>query len=269
MPPATLRFSANLGLLFTGLPLPDAIRAAARAGFDAVECHFPRDIPTGEVRRALDETGLPMLSLNTSPGDRAAGEFGLAALPGREAEARAAIAGAVDYAAGIGCPMVHVMPGIASGPQADRAFRANLAHACDLAAPHEITVLIEPINPVDVPGYHLASLDHAAGLLRRLDRPNLRIMFDCYHIARISGGSGADVLALFTAHRPDIGHVQFAAVPDRGEPDRGGLRYDRLLPAMAALGWTGAFGAEYHPRGGDTLAGLDWLAALRAAMTRK
>jgi hydroxypyruvate isomerase len=106
-----MRFSANLGFLFTDRPLPDAIHAAHAAGFEAVECHFPYDTDPGAVRAALDATGLPMLGLNTWPGDRDAGEFGLAALPGRERQAREAIAQAVEYAQAIGAGAVHVMAG--------------------------------------------------------------------------------------------------------------------------------------------------------------
>lgn len=249
-----MRVSANLGFLFTELPLPGAIRAAARAGFDAVECHFPYATPPGQVRAALSATGLPMLSLNTRPGD--AGAFGLAALPGREPEARAAIAEAVDYATAIGARAVHVMAGITDHPRAEETFRANLAHACDLAATARLTVLIEPINRFDVPGYHLSRMDAAAATLAALGRENLRLMFDCYHVARTEG----DPLPIFARHRARIGHVQIAGVPDRGRPDRGTLDYARLLPAT---GWAGHVGAEYRPDGA-TEASLGWLAPFRA-----
>lgn len=249
-----MRFSANLGFLFTELPLPQAIHAAARAGFDAVECHFPYATPPGEVRAALDVTGLPMLALNTRPG--AAGEFGLAALPGREAEARDAIAEAVGYAKSIGARAVHVMAGITDASGTEAVFRANLAHACDLAEAAGLTVLIEPLNPFDVPGYHLSRMDAAAATLDAVGRENLRLMFDCYHVARTEG----DPLPVFARHRARIGHVQVAGVPDRGRPDRGTLDYARLLPAM---GWEGPIGAEYRPDG-ETGASLGWLAPFRA-----
>lgn len=249
-----MRFSANLGFLFTELPLPGAIHAAARAGFDAVECHFPYATPPAEVHAALSATGLPMLSLNTRPGD--AGAFGLAALPGRELEARAAIAEAVDYAAAIGARAVHVMAGITDHPRAEETFRANLAHACDLARAARLTVLIEPLNRLDVPVYHLSRMDAAAATLDAVSRENLRLMFDCYHVARTEG----DPLPIFARHRARIGHVQIAGVPDRDRPDRGTLDYARLLPAM---GWEDYFGAEYRPER-TTGASLGWLAPFKA-----
>lgn len=251
-----MRFSANLGFLFTDRPLPDAIHAAHAAGFDAVECHFPYDSDPGAVRAALDATGLPMLGLNTWPGDRDAGEFGLAALPGREPQAREAIAQAVGYAQAIGAGAVHVMAGLGDGGAgAEATFRANLAHACDLAAPHGITILIEPINRRDVPGYHLSHSAHAAEVIAAVDRPNLALMFDCYHLQIMEG----DLSRRFEALLPIIGHVQIAGVPDRGAPDRGEVDYSWLLAHMADLGWDRPVGAEYRPAVERTEASLGWL----------
>lgn len=243
-----MRFSANLGFLWTDRPLPEAIRAAARAGFDAVECHWPFDTPPAEVRAALDDSGLPMLSLNTRPGD----SFGLAALPGPAA--RAAIDEALDYAAAIGAGAVHVMAGKGGDPG---IFADNLLHACTAAAPLGLTVLIEPLNPHDAPGYTLGTLDQAATLIASLRHPALKILFDCYHIARIDGPEA--VAPRFAALRAQIGHVQIAAVPDRGAPDHGDLDYATLLPD---LDWPGPFGAEYRP-GGQTDDSLAWLRAFR------
>ncbi|MBR9836580.1 MAG: TIM barrel protein [Rhodobacteraceae bacterium] len=258
-----MQISANLGFLYTELPLPDRIRAAKADGFDAVECHFPYDIPAAALRDALHETGLRMVSLNTVPGDIAAGEFGLAALPGRETEAQAAVRQAVSYGAAIGAGAVHVMAGRPQGaPGAEQSFRDTLGFACDLAAAEGMTVLIEPINSRDVPGYHLTRIDAASETLAAVGRDNLKILFDCYHLQIMQG----DLARRFADHLPDIGHVQIAAVPDRGEPDGGELCYERLLQGFAQAGYAGAVGAEYRPRGGDTRAGLGWLPGLRAAL---
>lgn len=252
-------FSANLGFLWSDRPLPDAIRAAARAGFSAVECHWPYDTPTEQVRAALAETGLPMLGLNTARGDVGAGEFGLSAVPGRGAQARDAIDMALDYARATGTRAVHVMAGKAEGEAAAQAFDDALRHACARAAPLGITVLIEPINPFDVPGYFLSSTAQAAQIIDRLALPNLRLMFDCYHAAR----NGEDVFARLSALLPLVGHVQFAGVPDRGRPDRGTLDYRAVFAHLAALGYRDPLGAEYRPEGA-TDASLGWMQGLRA-----
>jgi hydroxypyruvate isomerase len=249
------QFSANLGFLWTELSLPDAIRAAAAAGFGAVECHWPYGVPPADVRAALDATGLPMLGLNTVRGDTG----GLAAIPGRGAEARAAIDQAIDYAVTVGAANVHVMAGMATGPASDAAYRDALQYACDRAAPHRIGVLIEPLNHHDAPGYHLTGSDQAADVIDRVGRANLKILFDCYHVQIMEG----DVTRRLSRHLAHIGHVQIAAVPDRGEPDAGELHYPHIYRHLHDIGWTTPLGAEYRPRHGSTEAGLGWLGSAR------
>jgi len=248
-----MQFSANLGFLWTELPLPAAIRAAARAGFAAVECHWPYQVPVADVMAALAETGLPMLGLNTARG--AHGEFGLAALPGRQAEARAAIDEALAYAAATGTRAVHVMAGKAEGAGARAAFVTNLRHAA-LAAPDR-TILIEPLNPRDVPGYFLNTTAQARAIIEELALPNVKLMFDCYHV-QISEG---DLCQRLTTLLPLIGHIQIAAVPSRAEPDRGEVDYRFVLDHIAGLGWQMPVGAEYRPAAG-TEAGLGWIGKL-------
>ena len=249
-----MKFSANLGFLWTDRPLPDAIRAAKTAGFDAVECHWPYDAPAGAVKSALDETGLQMLGLNTRRGDVAAGDNGLAALPGREAEARAAIDEAIAYAIAIGTPNIHVMAGFASGDAAQESFVANLRYACTQAAPHGITILIEPLNTYDAPGYFLTTTDQAVRIIAQVGMANLKLMFDCYHVQLMEGDLSHKIAALL----PQIGHIQFASVPGRGAPDHGEINYPYLFDVIAGLGYTAPLGAEYKPVG-DTDKTLGWL----------
>jgi hydroxypyruvate isomerase len=253
-----MKFSANLGFLWTDRPLPDAIRAARAAGFAAVECHCPFAIPASQVRAALGETGLPMLGLNTSRGNTAAGDFGLAALPGRETEARAAIDEALAYARATGTRAVHVMAGNAAGPRAHAAFCKNLRYACDAAAAEGINILIEPLNGYDAPGYFLSGSAQAADIIGELAVANLRLMFDCYHLQIMEG----DLTRRLSALLPIIGHIQIAAVPDRGAPDHGELDYGHMMRHIRSLGWETPVGAEYRPDA-DTNASLDWLSRHR------
>jgi hydroxypyruvate isomerase len=250
-----MKFSANLGFLWADRPLPDAIRAAKAAGFDAVECHWPYDTPAEEVTRALVETGLPLLGLNTVRGNP--GENGLCALPGREAEARAAIDQAVAYARETHCGAIHVMAGFAEGPEAHATFLDALRYA-RAEAPDEITLLIEPLNRHDAPGYFLKTTDQAVAILTELDLPGVKLMFDCYHVGRTEG----DVTTRLAALLPRIGHVQFASVPDRGAPDHGELNYRFVFEAIAAMGWARPLGAEYKPQG-PTDETLGWMTAYR------
>ncbi len=251
-----MKFSANLGFLFTEHPLPEAIHQAASAGFDAVECHFPFDVPAKEVSAALRENGLPMLGINARPGQIELGEFGLAALPDRAVEAQEAIVEAVAYAQSIGAANIHVMAGKTDGgSNAEATFRDNLRFACEKAATAGKTILIEPINSKDVPGYHLSRIAHAADIIADLGQENLKMMFDCYHAAIME----TELEDLLAQHLPIIGHIQIAATPDRGEPDEGDLDYRALLTHLKNLGYDRPIGAEYRPRNGNTSQGLGWL----------
>lgn len=250
-----ISFSANLGFLWQDRALLDAVHVAKSAGFAAVECHWPYDTPAEQLRKAVSDAALPLISLNTRPG--AKGEFGLTALPGREAEARAAIDEAIAYGHAVGAQAVHVMAGIGGDLE---CFAKNLRYACAKAAPLGITILIEPINAQDVPGYTLTTSGQAMALIAEINAPNLKLMFDCYHIAKSEG----EVAARFAACRDHIGHIQIAGVPDRGEPDLGTLNYAALLRTIAATGWTAPIGAEYRPTG-TTEASLGWLNTLPQA----
>lgn len=243
------RFSANLGFLWQELPLPDAIRAAARAGFDAVECHWPYEVPVADVLAVLSDTGLPMLGVNTSRGRE--GEFGLSALPGQGTRARASVDEAIAYAEATDARAIHVMAGVAQGPAAHEAFLETLAYAC---AQTDRTVLIEPLNRYDAPGYFLRDTGQAQDILTTVGAPNAALMFDCYHVARTEG----DLLTRLTDLWPIIGHIQFAAVPDRGPPDHGEIAYSEVFEAIDRMGWPHPIGAEYIPQGA-TEASLDWM----------
>lgn len=254
-----MRYSANIGFLYDGLALPERIRAAKQDGFDAVECHFPYDVDPGEIAGAMSETGLEMLGLNTRPGN----SFGFLAMPGQETEAREAIDQAIAYALAVKAQNVHVMAGKSGGGSAaEQCYRENLRYACDKAGEQGLTVLIEPINQRDAPGYHLSHVEHGADIIAALGAENLKLMFDCYHTQIMQG----DLITRAKAHLPLIGHVQIAAVPDRGEPDQGELHYVNLLRAFAEMGWTAPIGAEYKPRKGSVAAGIGWLAAFRAEL---
>jgi 2-dehydrotetronate isomerase len=253
------RFAANLTMMFTELPFLDRFSAAAEAGFEAVEFLFPYDFDADTIADKLRQHGLTQALFNLPPGDWAAGERGLAALPGRDADFRTSVSTALRYAKTIGVDRLHVMSGLASreDPAAMRTYRDHLAYLCEMAAPAGLTILIEPINPRDMPGYFLNDFNQAADLIADLALPNLRLQFDIYHRQIIHG----DVLTGLSRLMPIIGHVQIAAVPLRHEPGSGELDDARILRELDHLGYTGFVGCEYRPLG-DTLAGLGWRAAL-------
>jgi hydroxypyruvate isomerase len=195
-----------------------------------------------------------MLGLNTHRGNVAAGDNGLSAVPGREDEARAAIDQAIEYAAEIACNSAHVMAGFANGPEAHACFLGNLRYATERARGHGITVLIEPLNSYDAPGYFLQTTVQAVGIIEEIVSENLKLMFDCYHVQLMEGDLSNRLAKLL----PLIGHIQFASVPGRGAPGQGEIAYDHIFAHIASLGYDRALGAEYKPNG-PTEATLGWL----------
>ncbi|MEM1376625.1 MAG: TIM barrel protein [Pseudomonadota bacterium] len=255
-----MKFSANLGFLWVDRPLPDRIRAAKAAGFDAVECHFPYEHPVEEIKGVCDETGLRMLGINTAPGPEEC--FGMAALPGREVEAIALIDQAIDYAAALGAQHINTMAGLTGGAaDAEEVYRENLAYACEKAAAHGLMIVIEPLNPRAKPNYHCWRLDQAAETIKAVGADNLKIMYDFFHMQIVHG----DLEATLRENIDLIGHIQFAAAHDRGEPDDGEVNFSYLFSVLNCLGYKGHLGAEYVPRYGSVEDGLGWLQQYRSA----
>jgi hydroxypyruvate isomerase len=256
------RFAANVSLLYPEHALLDRIGAAMRDGFAAVEVQAPYAVGAREFGRALDEAHSRVVLMNAPPGDVAAGEAGLASLPGREGDFEDSIALALDYARTVSAPRVHVMAG-RPGPEvlhadALQTYERNLAHACDALAPHGIGVTIEVINPRDVPGFFLNRLTLATEVIARVNRTNLSFQFDFYHLQIIEG----DLTTHFTQAAPIVGHIQIAGVPERHEPDTGEVGYPHLFSLIDRLGYRGWIGCEYRPAragAGGTSAGLGWL----------
>lgn len=257
------KFSANLGFLWPDRALSERIEAAAKAGFKAIELHWPYDTDAMEVRELCAALHLTLLGINTHAGDTAKGEFGLGALPGREADFQRAVDQSIAWCRASGAQAVHAMAGVASfeSQAACDTFAANLKLAADKAAAHDLMLLLEPINQRDKPGYFYSTLAQADTILERVDKPNVRIMFDAYHVGVTEG----DVLTKLAHYFARIGHVQIAAVPSRAEPDEGELRYEAIFDKLDMLGYKGWVGCEYKPRG-DTDSGLAWVSRLGTSL---
>src|SRR5262245_42907586 len=182
------RFAANLAYLFTERPLIERFAAAAAAGFAAVELQFPYDHPAGAVKAEIDRHGLTQLGINTPFGRE--GEFGLAAVPGRERDFDRPFGQALDHVVASGGRAIHCLAGKVAPeqrPAGEQVFIANLERAADLASEKNITLLIEPINPRDRPDYFLTRVEHAADIVAKVGRANVRIQFDFYHVQIVGG----------------------------------------------------------------------------------
>jgi 2-dehydrotetronate isomerase len=255
-----LTFAANLSWMFQEHAFLDRFAAAADAGFSIVEYLFPYDHDPGDIAARLSRHNLTLALFNAPPGDLASGERGLACIAERKVDFRASVAMALTYAQATGAPRIHLMAGVGSGEQALTTYKDALNFACDATAGHGIDILIEPLNPVDAPGYLLNDFALAQSLIEDLNRSNLKLQFDIYHRQVIHG----EVMRGLEELMPITGHIQISSVPSRHEPMSGALDDLAILQAIDRLGYAGFVGCEYRPAAG-TLEGLGWIKQFRDA----
>ena len=251
------RLAANLSMMFNEVPFLDRFAAARKAGFEAVEFLFPYEHPPAELRKRLEAEGLTQALFNMPPGNWAQGERGLASLPGRQAEFREGVKKALDYAAALGCRLVHCMAGIvpAGVSHAHRGQRVcrELGLGRGAGAEAGVKLVIEPINHRDMPGYFLNTEAQGAAVMEAIGRDRLGLQFDIYHCQTTEG----DITKRMEQYMPVINHMQIADVPARNEPGTGEIGWRFVFRRMDELGYGGWVGCEYRPAG-DTVAGLRW-----------
>lgn len=252
---------ANLSLMFTEVPMLERLAAARRSGFERVEIQFPYEHDLDDLVAARDAAGVEIVLINLPAGDLAAGEAGLTALPGRERDYRAAVELGHSYAQRLGARKINSLAGRPLGLQhADsvaeiaRTARENLAFAAQKFADLEATILVEPVNPTDVPGFYLTTLDAAMGLITAVDLDNVKLLFDLYHMQQTEPSLTKAI------HRcaAMIGHVQFADTPGRHEPGTGVIDFATAFGALRSAGYDGQVSAEYRATG-DTADSLGWM----------
>ena len=248
-----MRFAANISLLWADLPWLDRFDAAADAGFAGVEALFPYDVPAPESRDALRRNGLAFVLLNAPPPNYTGGPRGFAAVAGLEERFGHDIRRANRYATALGASYLHVMAGVAEGPEARKTFVQNLRNAC-AKAPEGMTLTIEPLNPATAPGYFLNDYAQAAEILSDVNAPNLGLQFDSFHAQMIHG----DARAIFRKYSALIRHIQIGDMPDRAAPGTGEIDFDGLFEDILATGYDGWVSAEYTP-GKPTEKTLGWL----------
>lgn len=257
------RFAANLSMMFTEVPFLDRFARARSAGFGAVEFLFPYEHPPAEIARRLRDNGLSQVLFNAPPGDWSAGERGVAALPGRSAEFRDGVKRALEYAAALSCPLLHVMAGLApAGVPRDTllaTYAVNLAWAAEECAKAGVTPVIEPINHRDIPGFFLNTTDQAASVIEAVGPGRVGLQFDLYHCQVTEG----DLAPRLERHMPLTAHMQVADTPGRHEPGTGEVNWPFVFRRVDELGFKGWIGCEYRPAGA-TEDGLGWFAPYRA-----
>jgi hydroxypyruvate isomerase len=253
------KFTANIAFMFADRPFLERIDAAKAAGFQFVECHFPYEFPIPALKERLAKAGVSLTGLNTAPGDTTKGEWGFAAVPGREKDFDAHFDQALEYASALGASVIHVMAGnVPFDERSLSTYVTNLQKAARKADSTKIKLILEPLNRRDMPNYFISKSDDIVDVLKKIDRPNVKLLFDVYHVQIMEG----DLIRRLERHRPHIGHVQIAAVPSRAEPNQGEVNLDGILNALDSTGYDGFIGLEYKPQA-RTEDGLQWLSAYR------
>jgi len=252
------KFAANINFLFTEVDFLQRFAAARKAGFGAVEFHFPYPYEHAALAAAVKQAGVEIVLFNLPSGDWEKGERGIACHPDRTAEFRDGVAKAIGYARTLKCPRVNCLAGLAPkdvDPERLRAtFVENLRYAAAAFAAEGVTLVMEPINPRTVPGFYLNTTKQSLDIIRAVGAANLKIQYDIFHMQIVEG----DLAKTIEANLASIGHIQFADVPDRHEPGTGEVNFDFLFGWIDRVGYQGWISAEYVPAKG-TVASLGWL----------
>jgi len=252
------RFAANISTMFGEWSFLDRISAASRAGFRAIECQWPYEFDVGDVANRLSDLDMPLILLNAPKDDGKSPLFGMAAIPGFRNEFRRSVEYAAQYAEKTGCQMIHILAGV-PGDTVDHQhcrdiYIDNIQWAATQLGRHSINVMLEAINTIDLPGYHIQGNDDLVDAIRATNCQNVRMQFDVYHSHQL----GEDVFEVIEKCREFLGHVQVSGYPGRHEPVDGDIRFSSVFKHLDKLGYEGWVGCEYRPSSG-TLDGLSWL----------
>lgn len=255
------KLAANLTMQFNEHEFIDRFAAAANAGFKGVEYLHPYSESSGAVAEQLEANALEQVLFNFPPGDWEGGDRGIAGQPDRIAEFRDGLETALIYAKATGCKRLHAMSGCAVGGDVTQehvdTYAENVRFVADEVASLGIEIMVEAINSrVDVPGYIIDTTDKVLEVLKAVDRQNVKMQFDIYHMQIMHGDLARGIETLL----PHIAHMQLADNPGRNEPGTGEIDYAFLLERIDALGYDGWIGCEYKPAGG-TVDGLGWALA--------
>lgn len=262
-----MRYLANCSLLFTELPLLERPRAAAEAGFEAIELWWPwphdptpPQAQVDELVAAVEESGVQLVGLNFFGGDLAGpADAGVLSVPGRSEEFRDNVPVAVEIGHRLGVTGLNALYGVrvpaATPLEQDALALENLALAARAASDIGATVLVEPLSgPKPYPVRSAGDASAVVRAVRERGEDSIGLLCDLFHLA----ANGEDPAAAIAEHADLIAHVQVADHPGRGEPGTGTLDLDGLLADLERRGYDGWVSLEYVPTT-STLESLAWL----------
>jgi hydroxypyruvate isomerase len=242
-----LRFSANLSLLFSEYPFFERFALAKQHGFTAVEIQFPYTYPAEQIQAALAENQLKLVLFNVDAATLLQGGEGLAAVPDKQAEFKAAVAQTLQYAKVLRPNAINVLAGCCHNPAYlatyQTTFKQNLAYATETFASININTVFEAINYYDLPGFIVNNSSQMLEIWAEIKHPRLGLQYDIYHMTRM----GENCTHFLQNHLDKISHIQFADCPGRGEPGSGMIDFTELFNLLADSAYPGWVGAEYKP----------------------
>jgi hydroxypyruvate isomerase len=259
------KFSINVTMLFTEIGFEERFAASKEAGFQFVEYMFPYDYDAAALAGQLKDNGLEQVLFNLPAGNWADGERGIAVNPDRVAEFRSGADRAAEYARVLNVERINCLVGkqLDGVPHQNqwKTLVDNLAYAADKLASDNRTLLIEPINFYDIPGFFLNTTKQSLELIADVQAPNLKIQYDVYHMQKMEG----NLVPTMETHLEHIGHIQVADNPGRNQPGTGEINYPFVLNALDRMGYDGYVGLEYVPDP-DTKSSLAWIQDLGFAL---
>lgn len=250
------KLAVNLTTIFKEVPFLERFKKARENGFSYVECQLPYAHSIEEIQKELDQHELSMVIINLPAGNWEKGDRGIAANPDKVQEFRKSVEKGINYANGLNTSRIHCMAGITTGidPKlSEEVYLENLLYAGRKMAENGITLLIEPINTFDMPGYFLNNIEQAKRILKAVDLPNVKLQFDFYHVEKIHG----DSLSVYKQNADLLGHVQIADAPGRNQPGMGKMNYQEIFQYLNET-YKGYIGAEYIPSG-KSEESFEWL----------
>ena len=161
---------------------------------------------------------------------------------------------AIVYAQKLDIPQIAVNSGLSAAGKSTAEQYASLTEgvkrAADLVAAAKLTLLVEPLNSlIDHPGCFLTNCVDGLKLIREINLPHVRMLFDLYHEQVMRG----NIIRTLTEAAPYVSVFHVADNPGRNDPGTGEIDFPNVYRAIQKAGYTGYVGMEYHPLG-DPLA---------------
>ncbi|MCU1580126.1 MAG: Hydroxypyruvate isomerase [Rhodoglobus sp.] len=267
--------AANLSTLFRNTEPLDRAALASEWGFASAESWWPFDSPAPDpdeidaFAKSLENAGIALTALNFYAGDMAAGDRGVLSHPDSEEIVTRNLAVVERIADRTGCRVFNALYGqrqpLVSDTEQDAVAVANLARIAARLAVIGATVVLEPLTEGPNGQYPIVNSANALEKIRAaraasgLD--NIKLLFDVFHLSN----AGEDLLALIATSAREIGHVQFADSPGRGEPGTGSTDFAAIVRALAQSDYRGSIGCEYFTTE-TTRASLAWIEELESSI---